>query len=81
MSAMRSGGGPDDADAGSWATESLPMSVRKELLERELSRLGFGRAAAQAGTSTREHDASQQQADSGSSHPQADGEGGDAHGS
>lgn len=71
MSATRSGRGPDDADAGSWATESLPMSVRKELLERELSKLGF-RKAAQGGAAAHDNGACQQQAGSGSSHPQAD---------
>jgi hypothetical protein len=26
---------------GSWACEALPLSVRKELLERELRKLGY----------------------------------------
>ena len=78
MSATRSGSGPDGADAGSWATETLPMSVRKELLERELSKLGFRKAAAQAGASAHEG-STPQQADAGS-HPQADAGASTAHG-
>ena len=31
----------DDGDSGSWTSETLPLSVRKELLERELKKLGF----------------------------------------
>jgi hypothetical protein len=80
MSATRSGGVPGDADAGSWATESLPMSLRKELLERELSKLGFRKAAAQGGASSHDNASSQQQGDSGSSHPQADGDPSAGHG-
>jgi hypothetical protein len=72
MSATRSGGAPDHADAGSWATESLPMSVRKELLERELSKLGFRKAAAPGGSATHDVGTFQQQADAGSSHPLAE---------
>ena len=73
MSAMRSGSAPDPVDAGSWATESLPMSVRKELLERELSKLGFRKVAAQDAFTHHETAASEQQAaDSRSSHPQAE---------
>jgi hypothetical protein len=46
------------------------MTVRKELLERELNKLGFRKAAAQGVA----HDSvsAQHQGDSGSSHPQAD---------
>ena len=73
MSATGSEDGPDDAGAGSWASESLPMSVRKELLERELSKLGFRKAAAQGGAPARVAGAGQQQAEAASSHPQADG--------
>jgi hypothetical protein len=39
--------GPDDGEA-SWASESLPLSVRRELLQRELDKLGFHKAAADA---------------------------------
>ena len=76
MSATSSGSGPDDTDAGTWATESLPMSVRKELLERELNKLGFRKPVAQGGSGS--HDGgggSQQQGDGGSSHPRADDSG------
>jgi hypothetical protein len=79
MSATRSGKGPDNADAGSWATETLPMSVRKELLERELNKLGFRKAAAQGGAPSHEGGSAQQQGDAGSSHPQAGDEAADAH--
>jgi hypothetical protein len=70
MSAKRSG--PDDSDAGSWASETLPMSVRKELLERELNKLGFRKAAAQGSPASHDGRGGQQQGDAGSSHPQAD---------
>lgn len=80
MSATRSGGPAEEADVRSWATESLPMSVRKELLERELSKLGFRKATAQGAGSSHDSGASQQQADSGSSHPQADGGDSGGHG-
>lgn len=33
-------GGPVEHEP-SWASETLPLSVRKELLERELSKLGY----------------------------------------
>jgi hypothetical protein len=72
MSATRSGGAPDHADMGSWATESLPMSVRKELLERELSKLGIRKEAAQGSSTTDDLGAFQQQADAGALHAQAD---------
>ena len=74
MGATNSGAGPGDAGAGSWASETLPMSLRKELLERELSKLGFRKATAHADASAREPTESQQQGDSGDSHPQADGD-------
>jgi hypothetical protein len=72
MNGTRSGGGPDEGDNGTWATETLPLSVRKELLERDLSRLGVRKAGAQATPSPREAAAGQQQGDGGSSHPSAD---------
>jgi hypothetical protein len=46
MTGSESGGGPDDQQAGTWATETLPLAVRKELLERELNRLGLRKAEA-----------------------------------
>ena len=49
MSGPRSGSGPDPGDTGTWTTETLPLSVRKELLERELNNLGFRKRGAQAG--------------------------------
>ncbi|MDB5953634.1 MAG: hypothetical protein JWP60_242 [Ramlibacter sp.] len=52
------------------------MSVRKEMLERELSKLGFHKAG-QASPSHEGGSAQQQQQPQGGSHPQADaGQGG-----
>jgi len=78
MSAKKSGTGPNQDDGGNWATETLPMSLRKELLERELNKLGFRKATAQGGSSS-DSGSSQQHGDSGSSHPQADGENSSDH--
>jgi hypothetical protein len=68
MNETISGSGPDDGAAGTWTSETLPMDVRKQLLERELRKLGF-RKAGPGG-----HDgAAQGAAPAGaSSHPQAD---------
>ena len=76
MSAKGSGLGPDDPSSDSWANETLPMSVRKELLERELKKLGFRRGDAHG------HAQQQQQPQSGgeSAHPQADAKEGGSHG-
>lgn len=57
---------------GSWATETLPLSVRKELLERELKRLGFRRAQARRGAAAADP-VSLQQEGQASGHPQAGG--------
>lgn len=75
MSARRSGEGPDDVPSDSWANETLPMSVRKELLERELKKLGFRRRAAQGSAQQQ-----QQPQGGGSSRPQADASEGGSHG-
>ena len=69
MSIKRSGAGQDD-DTGSWASETLPMSVRKEMLERELKKLGFRRAEASHASNSQQ----QQQPQGQGSHPHADGE-------
>ena len=45
MNDIGSGSGPDDGDAGTWTTETLPLHVRKALLERELKKLGFRKAS------------------------------------
>ncbi|NNU42443.1 hypothetical protein [Ramlibacter montanisoli] len=61
----------DDGDSGTWTSETLPLSVRKELLERELKKLGFRKGGSHEGGS-----AQQQQPQGGSSsHPSADGDG------
>lgn len=78
MNDKRSGCAPEDGDSGSWTTETLPMSVRRELLERELKRLGFRRGS--HATSSNESGGQQQQQPGGggsSSHPQADTGGGE----
>jgi hypothetical protein len=71
MASMSSnfGTGPEDRETGSWANETLPMSVRKELLERELKKLGFRKPG--SGGSMHASSAQQQQQPQGSSHPQA----------
>lgn len=71
MSSNRSGGVPDDRDTGSWATESLPLSVRKEMLERELRKLGFRKAD---GGAAAHGSVQQQQQPQGGGHPQAEGD-------
>jgi hypothetical protein len=65
-SSFRTGPGEHEA---SWANETLPLSVRKELLERELKKLGFRRAEGARGTGS----AQQQQQPQPAEHPQADG--------
>ena len=50
------------------------MSVRKELLERELRKLGFRKLEAQGGSAQQQQ---QPQHHEGSSHPQADGSAGE----
>ena len=47
MSSTRSEDGPDSRESGTWATETLPLAVRRELLERELKKLGFREPATQ----------------------------------
>ncbi|HEY0822740.1 MAG TPA: hypothetical protein VGD76_03055 [Ramlibacter sp.] len=75
MSSTRSGGGPDDGDTGTWTTETLPLSIRKELLERELRKLGFRRTGSQSGSHDGGSAQQQQQPQGGSSsHPSADGD-------
>ena len=71
MNGSRSGKGPDDRDPGSWATETLPLSVRKELLERELNKLGFRKVG--HGAPGREGAVAQQQQQQpqGDDHPKA----------
>jgi hypothetical protein len=76
MSGTRSGSGPDDRKTVTWANETVPLAVRKEMLARELNKLGLRRATAQGGD-VREGGNAQQQSHDESSHPQAD-EGDDA---
>jgi hypothetical protein len=77
MIAMGSGSGPDSPDADSWTSETLPMSVRKELLERELKKLGLHRGARRSGASPQANVQQQQQpqpAQPPAERPLADGE-------
>jgi hypothetical protein len=73
MNDTRSGSAPSD-DAGTWTSETLPLHVRKELLERELRKLGFRKAGAHDGASA--HSQQQQQPQESSSHPSAGSPGG-----
>jgi len=74
MSADPSGKGLQDAEAGTWATETLPLSVRKELLERELTRLGLRKPVARESLPATPGAAGPQQGDGGCERPQADAE-------
>jgi hypothetical protein len=68
MNTHRSGSGPDTSDDASWASETLPMAVRRELLERELNKLGARRGDRHgAGT----HESASGSHDNQASHPQA----------
>jgi hypothetical protein len=83
MSSTRSGGAPEEeCDRGFWTTETLPLAVRKELLERELNQLGF-RKAGQGGSARAGANAQQQQqpqrTGGDDEHPRADPRG-DDHG-
>ncbi len=71
MGASRSGGGPGDRDTGTWTNESLPLHVRKQLLERDLNRLGFRKAGPRGASTPHDGSAGQQQGGGGASHPQA----------
>ena len=57
-------------DDGTWTSETLPMSLRRELLERELAKLGF-RKAGQGGNAQQQQ---QPQAMISSGHPRAGNE-------
>lgn len=61
----------------SWASEALPMAVRRELLERELKKLGFRRKGGSGRGSVQQQ---QQSQPSSGSHPQADSPSPDGHG-
>lgn len=76
MSSTKGGSGPHD-EGPSWAAESLPMSVRKELLERELRKLGFRKIESAAGSMQQQQQAQHHES---SSHPTAGADSGE-HGS
>jgi hypothetical protein len=73
MSSTKGGSGPHD-EGPSWAAESLPMSVRKELLERELRKLGFRKHESPGGSVQQQQ---QPQRHENASHGQADADPGD----
>lgn len=56
-------------DDGTWTSETLPMSLRRELLERELAKLGFRKAG--QGSAQQQQ---QPQATAASGHPRAGNE-------
>ena len=69
MTEAGSAPGPDDGEAGSWASETLPLALRRELLQRELKKLGIGKGEeASAGPSANDSSGDGQQGDA---HPQA----------
>ena len=75
MNEKRTGGTSGDGDTGTWTSETLPLHVRRELLERELRKLGFRKAGHHDGGSAQQ----QQQPQGGSSsHPSAGDDGGHA---
>ena len=67
MNETRLGSGPDEREPGSWTSETLPLHVRRQLLERELKNMGFRKAGHEAPLAQQ-----QQQPQGGpSSHPTA----------
>jgi hypothetical protein len=73
----RSGSSEPDDEGPTWAAESLPMSVRKELLERELKRMGFRKMESRGGSMQQQQQQQQPQHNPTSSHPGADGNSGE----
>lgn len=69
MTVHGSGEPPDDSE-DSWASEALPLAVRRALLERELHKLGFQKA----GDATAEPQAFVEAEAPASKAPPADGE-------
>jgi len=74
MSGKRDGPGANDRAADSWANETLPLSLRKELLERDLTKLGLRRHAPESAASHGAMQQQQQPQKPQNEHPQADGE-------
>ena len=70
MNETRAGSGPDDGESGSWTSESLPLHVRRQLLERELKKLGFRKGGQQSPEGPVAQQQQQPQGGS-SSHPMA----------
>jgi hypothetical protein len=74
MVATGSGDAPDTRDADTWTSETLPMSVRRELLQRELRKLGLHKGAGRGGA-PQANAQQQQQPQAPAQRPVADGEG------
>ena len=66
MNASRTGDGPGDEGSGSWANETLPMAVRKQLLDRDLKK---NAARASGGHTITQNDTSERLA---TGHPQSE---------
>lgn len=73
-----SGSGPEAGDS-SWTDETLPMGIRKELLDRELQQYMARKRHAQS-SSGNTNDASAGSHGGGGNHPQADAPARDEHG-
>ena len=50
MNEVGSGNGPDDDSKGSWASEQLPMVVRRGLLDQELKKMAARHGQGQQGS-------------------------------
>lgn len=70
MNATRGPAATEARAKESWATESLPMAVRRELLARELDRMGLRKSRGQQAGASQEAAAGLQHAPG--THPQAD---------
>ena len=73
MSTFGTGGRPDAGSEESWTNETLPMGIRKELLERELQNYMAGKRHGPSASTS--HDCGH--AADGSGHPVADSPGDD----
>jgi hypothetical protein len=74
--ALGPGGAPDDREKASWTSENLSVAVRRELLQRELRKLGFRKAGADGASPRASGSGQQQPQPRGGSHAQADDDSG-----
>lgn len=70
MKTLGSGNGPDADSEETWTNETLPLGMRRELLERELQRFIAKKQAVQSGVTKKEGAGERR---SGKDHPKADG--------